>query len=138
MNNIAKSSLPPHSTNTHFSFHHVGLYVTDLDRSIHFYCDTFGFEFEEKLIMFDEEIAFLKLGQMLLELIQPLQTTTKKHHTLQQQHLALAVNRKSQRFVEIINNSNIEVDDGPYHLQNGWTILFLLGPDGECIEIVQM
>ena len=48
---------------------HIGLYVSDLERSVKFYGDLFGFPVHRRLEMGETKIAFLDIGGGLLELV---------------------------------------------------------------------
>jgi catechol 2,3-dioxygenase-like lactoylglutathione lyase family enzyme len=51
-------------------FHHVGLEVREMERSIRFYTDFFGFRLEKCLRLGEEEIAFLRRDALVLELVE--------------------------------------------------------------------
>jgi len=49
---------------------HIGIYVKDLERSIRFYADLFGFPERKRFSVGESRIAVLDVGGGLLELIQ--------------------------------------------------------------------
>ena len=51
------------------SLDHIGIYVKDLERSLNFYGELFGFPEHSKLNLGTTKIAFLDLGGSLLEIV---------------------------------------------------------------------
>ena len=49
---------------------HIGIYVSDLDKSLKFYNELFGFKVSEKFGSGEAKIATLDIGGSLLELVQ--------------------------------------------------------------------
>jgi lactoylglutathione lyase len=49
---------------------HVGVYVGDLERSVNFYREVFGFPEHHRMVAGESKIAFLDIGGGLLEIIQ--------------------------------------------------------------------
>ena len=54
-----------------YEIHHICVHAKDIDESIAFYCDIFGFTLVGKESSDVDEYAMLKLGTSRLELIQP-------------------------------------------------------------------
>ncbi len=52
------------------SLDHVGIYVKDLERSLNFYSELFGFPEHSKVNLGTTKIAFLDMGGSLLEIVQ--------------------------------------------------------------------
>lgn len=49
---------------------HIGVYVRDLERSLSFYAEVFGFPLKERHTSGEAKIALLDIGDGLLELVQ--------------------------------------------------------------------
>ena len=141
--------------------HHVGLTVSDLERSIDFYCGTLGLELaSEPSPVFDDpalgtgvgidgavlRCVLLKLGDGLLELIQYLQPPSPivaplPQNALGAQHVAFVVDdaaaektRLEREGVEFLSDVNV-VDDGTLA---GWRWVYFNDPDGNALELVEV
>lgn len=113
-------------------FHHVGLEVKDLERSIRFYREAFGMEEECRFVSDGEKIAFLRLGEFRLELAEP---QDWKEPGSSGVHLAFKVNEVKEA-VKRVMKWGATLAEEPRILENGWENAFVLGPDGEWIELI--
>jgi catechol 2,3-dioxygenase-like lactoylglutathione lyase family enzyme len=116
--------------------HHAGVYVSDLARSIAFYCEAFGLEVAETLTFEGEQIAFLRLGSARLELIEggPARGGVGgvvDHVALQVLDLGAMVARLRAQDVPLLDEAPVPVAGLRAR------ILFCLGPDGERIELFE-
>jgi catechol 2,3-dioxygenase-like lactoylglutathione lyase family enzyme len=110
--------------------HHIGIYVTDLERSVNFYETILTIHSREKLKWNDDELLFLQGEGFQLELIPAL---SQKANTT---HIAFAVNDIEGK-IEKLQIAGLSPSEGPFHLENGWKTVFYEGPDGEEIEFME-
>lgn len=103
-------------------FHHVGLEVRDVEGAMAFYRSLCGFEVEERLTLMGEEIAFLRLGDLRLELYAGEDTSAS--------HICFEV-EDIEPYLE-----RLPLLEGPFELENGWRTAFFLGEDGEVLELL--
>ncbi|MGM7702527.1 VOC family protein [Pseudalkalibacillus sp. Hm43] len=111
------------------NMHHLGIETQRLDESIEFY-KKFGFEVESIMELLGEKLVFLKLGVFQLELVlveESLKLSNNKHIAFEVEDLDV--------FLE--EHAELNVSEGPYQLDNGWKNVFILGPSGESIELLQ-
>jgi lactoylglutathione lyase len=114
-------------------FHHVGVEVNHLERSISFYQEVLGFQLSERIRLAGEEIAFLTRGNSRLELIKAENRSpisTNLHTAFEVEELLSWANR--------LRELNVRIVEGPLLLENGWKNLFFYGPDRELIELVEL
>lgn len=142
--------------------HHSGLIVSDLDRSIAFYCRTFGMELVtvppddfRSGAMFDAALglnavqirmATLRLGDSKFELLEyrtprSAQETAIPKYTIGAGHIAIEVDdivakktEMEQAGIQFLSDIN-RVEAGP---QAGFHWVYCLDPDGSVIELVQI
>ncbi|WLD92535.1 VOC family protein [Alkalihalobacillus sp. AL-G] len=110
--------------------HHLGIETNSLERSISFY-KQFGFKVESKLELMGETIVFLQLEEFRLELVQAdslIDQATSIHFALEVKDVD-----------EVLSNwrDHLIIHEGPYNLENGWKTVFITGPSGEGIELLQ-
>lgn len=110
-------------------FHHYALEVTNLEESIAFYKKYLGFLEEYRMNFMEDEIVFLILEDIRLELI-PGQNLAN-----QTTHLCFEVNSLHQVMDRFKDYKKIE---GPYKLDNGWQTIFYEGPNQEILEFLQI
>jgi catechol 2,3-dioxygenase-like lactoylglutathione lyase family enzyme len=113
-------------------FHHVGLEVRQLERSIRFYTDFFGFRVEKRLRLGEEEIAFLRRDAFVLELVENGETEGAGSVY----HLAFGVECLEETR-EMLLAAGIPEAEGIRQWENGWKNAFFLGPNGEWIELLE-
>ncbi|WP_243296995.1 VOC family protein [Bacillus litorisediminis] len=110
-------------------WHHIGLHVSELERSSSFYQTHFGFKEEIRFQYEEEQIVFLTRGPVRIELIQSeidVQKTEMIHFSWQVNDLDIWMDQLK-----------IHPIDGPISLRNGWRAVFYQGPDQEIIELFQ-
>ncbi|MFS0820939.1 VOC family protein [Bacillus sp. 1P02SD] len=105
--------------------HHYGLEVRNLEDSVNFYKAQLGFTEEIRFAFMEEEIVFLTLGEIRLELI--------ASHTLNT-HICFEINNLD-RFIPTL--TGLRKVEGPYQLENGWQTVFYEGPSKELLEFLQ-
>ncbi|MCP8969615.1 VOC family protein [Ectobacillus ponti] len=102
--------------------HHIGVETANLQASLDFYI-RLGFTLVDRVRFLDQDIPFLQLGSCTIELLEVESTASEQHLCFEVEDL------QAIRGAKII--------EGPYTLQNGWKTLFLEGPGGEIIELLQ-
>ncbi len=122
--------------------HHVGLVVSDLDRSIAFY-SALGFEVESSLPMQDasRSITFMRLGEFRLELFWYARTPGvvggNDAKRIGFRHFALATNDIDSVVAELKRAGLLADDVVARDVIERYRLVFLDDPDGTEIEIAQ-
>lgn len=114
---------------------HVALHVSDLERSTGFYENHFGFKryFQHKGHG-GQEIAYLKLGDTVLELTHRSDGSMKGFHfCLEAEGFDEAVSRLQEAGVALIRAPHDTPAREPR--EKGWRRVVFGGPDGEQIEL---
>ncbi|WP_462412593.1 VOC family protein [Neobacillus sp. Marseille-QA0830] len=111
-------------------FHHFALEVRDLHKSVAFYQNFLGFQEEDRMSFMGEEIVFLILEDIRLELI----LSTKEIPVERNVHLCFEVSDLEEVLSRFKASRLIE---GPYNLDNGWKTAFFEGPDYEVLEFLK-
>ncbi len=111
---------------------HVGLRVSNLDRSLDFYVSGLGCDLSHRVELEGLSIAFIKAGPTTFELIQKDEPFSHNGSI----HLAFSVDDMSTA-IEELNSRGIDLSGiSPRPFQDG-VILFFKGPDGETLELCQ-
>ncbi|MFC0474497.1 VOC family protein [Robertmurraya beringensis] len=111
--------------------HHYGIEVKDMEKSISFYEKVLHFQVEEKVKFMEEDIVFLRLEDIRLELFLG-DHVNKVSHT----HICFEV-PFLQEIILRCKEYHFCMVEGPYELENGWTTAFVTGPSNETIEFLQ-
>jgi catechol 2,3-dioxygenase-like lactoylglutathione lyase family enzyme len=115
--------------------HHVGLTVTDLERSKHFYSQILCLK-EIKRPNFNFEGAWYEIGQQQLHLLVcPHSQTIRSNKNLNSRegHVALRVENYDET-LNWLKKNNIEVLEKPNSV-SGFAQIFCADPDGNLIEL---
>lgn len=114
---------------------HVALHVSDLDRSIKFYQQRFGFEhYFQHTAGGGLQIAYLKLGDTVLELTHhPGEALSGFHFCLETDNFDRTVEQLQKDGVKLIRAPHDTAAREPR--ENGWRRVVFGGPDGEQIEL---
>jgi len=115
---------------------HVALHVSDLQRSIDFYERCFGFKkYFQHTAGTGSEIAYLKLGDTVLELTHHQETSPMAgfHFCLESDNLTVAVNELQKLAIEMVRSPHETPAREPR--EKGWRRVVFRGPDGEQIEL---
>ncbi len=112
--------------------HHTGIEVNDLERSIRFYIQWFGFSLEMEDVLGKERLAFLKRGEQRLELVENRSLPSVNSFM----HLAFEV-KGIEQLIHEMEKQGIRILEPLAVLENGWKNAFVSGPDGEWIELIQ-
>jgi lactoylglutathione lyase len=112
---------------------HIGLYITDLEKSLKFYAEIFGFKTVDRFMSGEAKIATLDIGGGLLELIQrPGSPGTPP--TGNWSHLAL----HEPKFDETVAKVDAKgIEKRLITQSNGNRLCFFSDPDGHTIEIME-
>ena len=112
---------------------HVGLYVTDLEKSVKFYQEIFGFKITKELGSGEAKISTLDLGGGLLELVQrPGSPGTPPVGNWS--HLAI----HEPKFDETVAKLDAKkIAKRLTAMANGNRLCFFNDPDGHVIEIME-
>lgn len=119
--------------------HHVGIIVSDLDRSKAFY-SALGFTPGVEHVSEDKTISFMRLGALELELFayaEPVPAPQATARVLGFRHLALETHDIDAAFRELREAGVLPKDAAIRELPQGWRLLFFNDPDGVEIEIKQ-
>ncbi len=125
---------------------HIGIHTRDMERSKAFYIENLGFKLEHEARLEKPggqwiNLSFLRLGSMLIELVEP--SDKNKAGTGQGgsiNHIAIEVKGISE-ISKALKEKGIEFEtDEPSTLPglfNGIKTAFLRGPSGERIELLE-
>ncbi len=112
------------------SINHIGITVSDLDRSIKFYRDLFDFEVLEKMSTSGE--AYIRVADMVIGLYE---VEGYKGGDDSKNKISFYVDEIDfEEAVEELNNLEVAIVHGPENLRNGQSVIFL-DPDGNRIEL---
>jgi lactoylglutathione lyase len=112
---------------------HCGVYVRDLEKSLAFYKDVFGWEEKTRFGSGEAKIAVLDMGKGLMELVQrPGSPGSAPGGNWT--HLAIHVSDFTTK-VEKLESMGLELRK--VTMDNGARIAFFKDPDGHTIEIME-
>lgn len=114
---------------------HVALHVSDLERSVNFYENHFGFrKYAQHTVRGGLQIAYLKLGDTVLELTHRGDGVMRGFHfCLETDAFDEAVRQLQARGVEMLYAPHETAPREPR--EAGWRRVVFRGPDGEEVEI---
>ena len=118
--------------------HHVGLVVSDLEKSIDFYSSNLGFRLSKQWVnpRNGAHIALVQKNGLTYELIQYEQNPYEGQGAYN--HVAILVEDVDKKRTELKNKGIKLLTDSPRIIMNGDAkIIFCYGPDGEMIELHQ-
>jgi len=112
---------------------HIGVYVKDLDKSLKFYTDIFGFPEEQRFSIGESKIVVLNIGGGLLELIQRPGAPAEPPKG-SRTHVAFRI-EKYDALLDKIEKMGIELRR--VAIEGRSRIAFFKDPDGHDIEIME-
>lgn len=120
---------------------HVSINVSDLGRSIDFYCNRLGFRVSRTIDTPELNIVFVQLGASSMELIarkdKPAATrTAPRTDGVGLAHVALRVNSIDEVFSQL-REKGVEFSSPPHDAIGGPRIAFFSDPDGVILELIQ-
>ncbi len=121
-------------------FCHVGLFVTDLERSVKFYTEVVGLDLVDKHPDTGRgvAIAFVGDGRGVVELLEYKDPAKRDRVTSgRYDHLAWFVDDLRQTMNTMMTKGVTFEKSEPIVVLDGRQIAFFYGPDGERIELVQ-
>lgn len=112
------------------SINHIGLTVSDLEKSIKFYRDLFDFDVIEKISTSGQ--AFLKIGDIVIALYE---VDGYKNQDGTKNRISFYVDEEDfDDALDELKELDIEIVYGPEKIRNGQLVVFL-DPDGNQIEL---
>ncbi len=126
--------------------HHVGIAVSDLDRSLHFWKDIIGLPLTtiEKVTSHKVQVVFLQAGDTTIELLTPLNGNTIMQNFINERgggldHLCLEVDDLEKVLEELKHNEINLINDAPVSLP-GRKIAFVhpSSADGVLLEFYEL
>jgi len=116
------------------SIHHVGIAVTDLARSRHFYTTVLCLE-EVPRPDFDFDGAWFRAGEQQIHLIvrRPTEMSREDGFHTRGDHIALRVS-SYHRTLEHLRSLGVSFEGRP-HNKTPWPQIYLADPDGHTIEL---
>ena len=119
--------------------HHLGIVVSDLERSKAFY-RALGFDQVSERVAEDKTLSFLRLGPLQLELFwyrEPVPAAEVPARVLGFKHLALETHDIDAAFAELRAAGVLPEGAAIREIPPDWRLLFFNDPDGVEIEIKQ-
>ncbi len=112
------------------SINHIGITVSNLERSVNFYKEMFDFEVVESAGGADQ--AFLKMGDILISLSE---VSEYKSPAESKNCISFFVDEEDfEDALDELEEKNIKIVHGPENIRNGKSVIFL-DPDDNRIEI---
>jgi len=120
---------------------HAAITVSDMDRSLDFYCNKLGFSVSKVIDTPDLHIVFLRLGSSSVELFLPKRGPAIKKpspliHEVGLKHIALTVDDMEITYSELMDKG-VTFSSAPQLASGGPKIAFFSDPDGVVIELIQ-
>ncbi len=128
------------ASNLPFRYHgldHVVLKVTDIERTLHFYCEVLGMKLER--IIDDAGIYQLRCGRHLIDLqVMPAGTALAEPAARGIGHLCVLIDGDMGAILDHLAAHNVAVEWGPLELYGATgfgTSIYVPDPDGHTIEL---
>lgn len=124
-------------------FEHIGMTVSDMDRTIAFYCDLLGLRLALRKQNTDSELVFLDAGGGMLEIVAPASGAGRFRDVpiteAGMRHLTLAYDNVDA-MVEQLAAAGVEIAETPRDAHNREMIkrvAFVRDPDGILVELIE-
>lgn len=117
------------------SVEHIGIKTINIEEGIQFYTKVLGFEFLHRVKPGHVELAFLRLGETVIELVEMKEGEQFGDGVVN--HLALNVSDIEKAVEWLIENQVTLLQDKPASLGEGRYNFFFRGPSGEKLELYQ-
>jgi len=111
---------------------HIGIAVHSIEKSLPFYTEHLGLELEklENVMSEQVKVAFIKIGETRLELLEPLKKSSVIYEFLQKKgegihHIALEVDDLTSRLYKLRNEGIHVINEEPKKGANNSLIAFL-------------
>ncbi|SMD12611.1 VOC family protein [Sporomusa malonica] len=115
---------------------HIGVVVTNADKSLNFYTRVLGCQVEDTYQDERIRLVFIKSGQQTIELIQYKEDPAGARGAGRVDHIAFAVTDLEVELDKLRQHNVTLLFDQPKVVGNK-KIMFFAGPDGERLEFVQ-
>jgi len=114
---------------------HIGIKALEMEKAIRFYIEVLGFKFSHRIKPGEVELAFLELGDTVVELVEVVNGQTFEDGVVN--HLAIRVS-DIVKAIEHLKEHHVELtSSGPMPLGEGRYNFFFRGPSGEKLELYQ-
>lgn len=114
---------------------HIGIKTINIEEGIQFYTRVLGFEFLYRVKPGHVELAFLRLGETVIELVEMKEGDQFEDGVVN--HLALNVSDIEKAVEWLKENQVTLLQDKPASLGDGRYNFFFRGPSGEKLELYQ-
>lgn len=114
---------------------HIGIMVKDIERSIKFYGEVLGLELIERQSFNGLELAFFRVGDTEIELIQGGSGYSESDAVVN--HVAFRVEDIDAALDKLREHGVTLIDQEPREIWTGCRIAFFRGPDGEKLELFE-
>lgn len=114
---------------------HIGIKSLNIDEGIQFYTEVLGFEFLDRKKPGDSELAFLRLGGTIIELIEIKEGQHFEDGLVN--HLAFSVADINKAVAWLKQNQVTLLQEEPRAIGEGRYNFFFRGPSGEKLELFQ-
>ncbi|HVJ48040.1 VOC family protein [Desulfitobacterium sp.] len=114
---------------------HIGIKTLKMEEGIRFYSEVLGFEFLQRTKPGSVELAFLRLGGTIIELVEIKEGQRFEDGVVN--HLALTVSDISKAMEWLKQNQVTLLQEEPQSLGEGRYNCFFRGPSGEKLELYQ-
>jgi len=119
---------------------HIGVFVSDLERSIAFYRDILGFEVRHQNEVDGIKVAFVNLGDLTLELILSPEEVSKRSDGIVA-HIAMKVNG-IEAVAAALKEKGIVFESDIFFAEHFWAKgskwITFRGPDNEHLELTEV
>lgn len=113
---------------------HIGIFISDIERSMRFYGETLGLPLVGRYRHGDAELIFYQLGEVMIELIARDGPTGGDGIV---NHIAFRVDGADRALAHLRTHGVTLEHEEPFTVFDGHRIAFFRGPDGERFELFE-